>query len=344
MLLAWSWLAQGALRRRAAGADEGDGDGDSNPLLTLRARDAILPLACAGCALLAIGSLGPTAVWRHAGIGAGQFVLVDPAPNMLRNQLNWLRRATIWEADGVESSVALFADNGLAFYVNGRSDGNAASDAGTQIMLPLIGALLHPEPRSALIVGLGTGESAGWLADVDSIERLDVVELEPVMVEVAKACAVANRHALDNPKISLTYDDAREFLLTSPARYDLIISEPSNPYRTGIAGLYTQEFYRSLLTRLNDDGLFLQWLQTYEIDTRTVRTVMATLSGVFDHIELWQTRPGTWSSCVGGGRQSTPPKRSARRSAANRSAPPWPMSGAPATWKVYYRIIWRGES
>jgi SAM-dependent methyltransferase len=159
-------------------------------------------------------------------------------------------------------------------------------------MLPLIGALVHPEPRSALVVGLGTGESAGWLAEVDSIRRVDVVEIEPLMAHVAQACAAANRNALDNPKLSLIYDDAREFLLTSPNSYDLIISEPSNPYRTGVAGLYTQEFYRSLLDRLNQGGLFLQWLQTYEIDARSVRTVMATLSLVFPEIELWQSKAG----------------------------------------------------
>ncbi len=163
---------------------------------------------------------------------------------------------------------------------------------GTQVMLPLIGSLRHPDPHTALVVGLGTGESAGWLAAVDSIEHVDVVELEPVMVEAARACATANHQALDNPKLKLTFDDAREFLLTSKAQYDLIVSEPSNPYRPGIAGLYTEDFYRSLLPRLRDDGLFLQWLQAYEIDTRSVQTVMATLSDVFLHVELWQTNAG----------------------------------------------------
>jgi spermidine synthase len=253
---------------------------------------ALLAVAAAVAALIAIGSLGPTAVWRHGAIGAGRFVLVDSSPNGLRDQTNALRRATIWECEGLESSIALFADNGLSFYINGKSDGNAVEDAATQIMLSLAGALLHPDPRTALVVGLGSGESAGWLAEVESIERVEVIELEPAMAAVARACSAANRQVLDNAKVSVRYGDARELLFTAPEHYDLIVSEPSNPYRAGVATLFTREFYSALRQRLATGGLFVQWLQTYEIDGRSVRTVIATLRSVFAHVELWQSRSG----------------------------------------------------
>ena len=77
--------------------------------------------------------------------------------------------------------------------------------------------------------------------------------------------------------------------MTSPQRYDLIVSEPSNPYRSGVAGLFTREFYLAGRDRLNDDGLFMQWLQGYEIDKQTVCTVCATLRSVFPQAEVWQT-------------------------------------------------------
>ena len=171
-------------------------------------------------------------------------------------------------------------------------DGNAVDDVGTQVMLGLIGAALHPQPRTALVVGLGTGETAGWLAEVPSIERVDVVELEPAVQEMARRCRAVNRDVLANPKVRLIFNDAREVLLTTAGRYDLIACEPSNPYRSGIANLFTREFYLAGRDRLNDGGMFVQWVQAYEIDQRTMRTVFATFKSVFPHVEVWQTKLG----------------------------------------------------
>src|SRR5204862_2748601 len=114
-----------------------------------------------------------------------------------------------------------------------------------QVMLGLLGALMQPNPRPALVVGLGTGSTAGWLAAVPTIERVDVVELEPLIVDVARACRAVNQDVMTNPKVSITIGDAREALLTGRDRYDVIASEPSNPYRAGIGSLFTQEFYRA---------------------------------------------------------------------------------------------------
>jgi hypothetical protein len=86
--------------------------------------------------------------------------------------------------------------------------------------------------------------------------------------------------------------DAREVLLTTSQRYDLIASEPSNPFRAGIASLFTREYYQAASDRLTDDGLFLQWLQAYGVDASAVRTVYATMGSVFPSVETWQTRGG----------------------------------------------------
>src|SRR5262249_5109029 len=85
--------------------------------------------------------------------------------------------------------------------------------------------------------------------------------------------------------------DAREVLLTIPRKYDLIFSEPSNPYRAGIASLFTREFYEGAAARLNDGGLFGQWVQGYEVDGRTLRSVYATIASVFPYVETWQLAP-----------------------------------------------------
>ncbi|HZT76889.1 MAG TPA: fused MFS/spermidine synthase [Vicinamibacterales bacterium] len=250
--------------------------------------------ALAATTVVLLFAAGPTAFWRHSGIGAGRTpVGVTTAPNSLAAWMRLMRRAVVWQADGVESTVALSREaSGFAFIVNGKSDGSAVTDAGTQVMLGLLGALRQPAARRALVIGLGTGSSAGWLAAVPTMERVDVVELEPVVVDVARACTPVNHDALANPKLHVTIGDARETLLTGRGRYDVIASEPSNPFRAGIASLFTEEYYRAARARLSDDGVFAQWVQAYEVDAPTIRTIYATLGAVFPYIETWQTHRG----------------------------------------------------
>ena len=245
--------------------------------------------ALASGALLLSFALGPTAAWRHSPIGAGR---VEGAklsdPNAIRDWINTQRLFIRWEAEGLESSVALGANDAWSFILNGKADGNARADSPTVVMAGLVGAMIHPRPSTALVIGLGTGSTAGWLAAVPEIERVDVIELEPAILEVAKACAGVNANALANPKIHIAIGDAREVLLTSRRRYDLIFSEPSNPYRAGIASLFTRDFYEGAATRLSEAGIFMQWVQGYEVDAHTLRSVYATIGSVFPEVETWQ--------------------------------------------------------
>jgi spermidine synthase len=248
----------------------------------------------AGSALLSIllmFSLGPTAIWRHSGIGAGR-APSPTQPNALRDWVNNTRHSTLLEKDGRESSIALLTGDDLGLIVNGKSDGSARDDAGTQVMSGILPILAHPNPKTALIVGLGTGSTSGWIADVPMMERVDAVELEPVVVDIANYYAPVNRNALQNPKHRTSIADAREVLLTTKEQYDVIFSEPSNPYRAGIASLYTQDFYRATSGRLRPNGLFVQWVQMYSIDSRTMKTIYATMSSVFPYVHTWTTTAG----------------------------------------------------
>jgi spermidine synthase len=249
----------------------------------------VLPLAAAAGALGLLLATGPTAAWRHSPIGAGRTRLVHQTANEIKDWTHRQRRNIQWESDGVEGSVALDRADGLAFIVNGKVDGNAKYDAHTQVMLGLVGAALHPAPKRSLVIGLGTGSSAGWLARVDTMDRVDVVELEPDIRHVARVCAPVNAGVLDNPNVSITISDAREVLLTTRQTYDLIVSEPSNPYRAGIASLYTREFYQAVKGRMEPGAMFTQWVQGYEIDIQTLGTIYATLHSVFPFVETWQT-------------------------------------------------------
>jgi spermidine synthase len=252
-------------------------------------RAAAVPLAAGAVGLLLCLATGPTAFWRHTPIGAGREPISGwNGPNDIHDRIAQMRRRIVWEVDGVESSVALDLSAEYAFVINGKSDGTAIADAPMQVMSGLTGTLVHPNPRRALVIGLGTGSTAGWLAQVPSIERVDVVELEPAIKHVARVLSPVNLGVLSNPKVHLVIGDGRELLLTGGGPYDVIFSEPSNPYRAGVASLFSADFYRAVRQRLRPGGLFLQWLQGYELDARVVRTVYATLGSVFPSVESWR--------------------------------------------------------
>ncbi len=246
-------------------------------------------------ALIAVALLfseGPTAFWRHTPIGAGRAGQMNMTPNNVIDFMNTRRRTTFWEADGLESSVSVADADGFSFTVNGKGDGHARFDAGTQVMSGVLAGLLHPHPRTAAVVGLGTGTSAGWLAALPGMQHVDVVEIEPAIRHVAELCTPVNRDVLHNPKVRLLFGDGREFLLTHRGQYDVISSEPSNPYRAGIASLFTSEFYAACRPRLAPGGIFIQFLQAYEVDAPTIRSVYATISSVFPYVETWQSQHG----------------------------------------------------
>lgn len=255
-------------------------------------RRFLVPAALTIAAVWMTLAEGPSAVWRHSGIGAGRASITIESANQLRDWRQLRQRNVLSQGDGVESTVALGIEPaGYSFLVNGKSNGGARSDASTQVMLGLTGALLNPQARRSMVIGLGTGSTAGWLGAIPSMERVDVVELEPLILDIARACRDVNMNALENPKVHVTIGDAREALLTTRERYDLIASEPSNPFRAGVASLFTQEYYRAASDRMSDNGLFIQWVQAYEIDARTFRTVYATMASVFPHLEAWQGAP-----------------------------------------------------
>lgn len=196
------------------------------PSKRLRPIEVALTLLVALLVIVFAPDPGP--VWRQSPIGAGR-ARIPSDPVERREAAHRLHRSIVWEQDGFESNVAISNSDGVAFIVNGKSDGNAKYDAATQVMSGLLGPLLRPEVRTALVIGLGTGSTAGWLAAVPGIESVEVVELEPAVLEAARRSAAVNRAVLDDRKVTVRIGDARERLLTAREDFDLIFSEPSNP-------------------------------------------------------------------------------------------------------------------
>jgi spermidine synthase len=192
----------------------------------------------------------------------------------------------VYFRDGLNASISVArTDDYIGLRTNGKVDASNR-DATTQLLLGHLAALAHP-PRRVLLVGFGSGMTASALAAYPELERLDVVEIEPAVVGAAPLLAKLNRNVLLDPRVQVTFDDARNFLFTTRQRYDLIISEPSNPWIAGVATLFTREFYSAVRARLAPDGVFVQWMQAYSLYSEDLRMLFATFLSEFHGATLW---------------------------------------------------------
>ena len=153
----------------------------------------------------------------------------------------------------------------LSLAIDGKVDASNAGDMLTQRLLGLLPVLLHPEPRDALVIGLGSGVTADAVLASGEVRRVDIVEISPEVAEASAYFDRENHEVLKKPAVRLLIGDGRSHLRLSDAQYDVIISEPSNPWMAGVAALFTREFFEAARARLRSGGVFCQWAHTYEI-------------------------------------------------------------------------------
>jgi len=154
-------------------------------------------------------------------------------------------------------------------------------------MLAQVPLLLAPSIKNGLIVGFASGVSAGAILQ-SPIESVTCVELEPATISASRFFEHVNNHPLNDPRLHLVIDDARTYLRGNTTRYDLIMSEPSHPWVPGVANLFTEEFFQLGRLRLNDGGVFVQWLQVYQLSNESLRSVLATFQSVFPHVMVFR--------------------------------------------------------
>jgi spermidine synthase len=192
----------------------------------------------------------------------------------------------VYFRDGLNSTISVArTDDYLALRTNGKVDASN-HDKITQLLLGHLGALAHA-PRRVLLIGFGSGMTASALARYSEIERLDIVEIEPAVIAAAPLLVSLNHNVLQDPRVHMTLDDARNFLFTTRERYDLIISEPSNPWIAGVATLFTSEFYRAVQARLAPGGVFVQWVQAYSLFPEDLKMLAGTFLSEFHGATLW---------------------------------------------------------
>ena len=190
--------------------------------------------------------------------------------------------------EGPNATVSVWeGEAGRTLRVNGKVDASDRGDMDTQIMIGLAPLIAHPGATSAFLIGYGTGVTADVLASVPGMTRVKVVEIEPAVLETDSLFRAVNDSVLFRPNVRVVLDDARSALQLDRDRYDVIVSEPSNPWVAGIATLYTPEFFRIAKARLSDDGVFCQWVQLYQLPLPIVAGIVRSLREVFPHVNVW---------------------------------------------------------
>lgn len=200
----------------------------------------------------------------------------------------------VFYRDGISATTTVERRrNLLTLKANGKPEASDGHDMATQILVALLPMMVRSvdqpigDERVAM-VGLGSGVTAGAALQWP-LKSLEVVEIEPAMVEASKFFDHVNHRPLDDPRTAIIETDGRNFLEYSRDKYDVIISEPSNPWIAGVASLFTVEHFERARGRLAEGGVFGQWVQLYEIDVENVRTIFATFTEVFPHVAAFSS-------------------------------------------------------
>jgi predicted membrane-bound spermidine synthase len=257
--------------------------------------------------------IGPFLTWRKKGVTVGStlaifafYLYLFPAwdKNILSSGMFRMRgfdpgityqdfkkgqkEEILYYKDGANMTVAVTQtrDKNISLKVNGKPDASTRGDLPTQILLGQLPLLLKPDARKVLVIGLGSGITAGSVLR-HPVESIDLVEISPEVVEAGRFFAAHNYEVLKEPRLKLYLEDAKTFLKVTPRLYDVVISEPSNPWIAGIGNLFSIEFYQDVRKRIEPDGLMVQWIHSYEMTDYVLKLVLRTFAESFENVTLW---------------------------------------------------------
>jgi spermidine synthase len=207
----------------------------------------------------------------------------------------WLReqQELVFYREGSEAVVAVSKTKAGRHFlsVNGKTDaGSSEEDVVTQRFIAHVPMLLHPAPRRVLVIGWGAGATAAS-AGLYPLETLECVEIEPAVFEAASYFAELNEAVRNDDRFRMAFRDGRNHLLRDREPWDVIVSEPSNPWISGVSNLFTREFYEVVRGRLAPGGVFGQWFHYYHLDGPDVKVEVNTFLAVFPHASLWLVPP-----------------------------------------------------
>jgi spermidine synthase len=200
-----------------------------------------------------------------------------------------------------------------------------SADGATQTLLPLVTLAHAPGAQTAAVIGQGSGMSSHHLLSSPALRELVTIEIEPQMIAGSRVFYPANRRVFDDPRSHIVIDDAKSYFASERRKFDLIMSEPSNPWVSGVSGLFTAEFYARIKEYMTPDGVFGQWLQLYELDDELVLSVLAALQENFRSYELYQVGRGDLLVVAG--------------NRARLAAPDWRVFQSPALQQDFCGVV-----
>jgi hypothetical protein len=181
------------------------------------------------------------------------------------------------------------------------------ADEPTMALLAALPMALHPQARKAACIGLGSGITTHVLLGNPRLTQVDTIEIEREMVRGAELFRPWNELAYTDPRSRIVVDDAKTFFAAQPVKYDLIVSEPSNPWVSGVANLFSDEFYKLVRRHLDGNGVFVQWIQLYETDVSLVVSVLKALEANFDDYVVYASSDLDLLVAASNGRSLGPP-------------------------------------
>ena len=206
------------------------------------------------------------------------------------------KKEQIFYGDGIGGFTSVWSTSDplgnreLSLYISGKADASTHGDMFTQVLLAHVPMLLHPRPRDVMVLGLASGVTAGEAAYYP-VDRLDILEINPQVVRASARFEAWNGKVLGNPKARLILQDAKSHLLLGGRKYDVIISEPSNPWMAGLAELFSREFLQRARDGLNEGGVIVQFLHSYQMDWESFALMGRTFAEVFPDGMLMRTMP-----------------------------------------------------
>ena len=250
--------------------------------MTGGARAAGLAAALAAAVLLVVSP-----AWDRELLASGPYMYAPFVPKDLDLTTQLKAGTMLYYREGASATVSVKRLTGTTtLAVDGKVDASNRGDMLTQKLVAHLPLLLHDNPRDVAIIGLGSGVSVG-AALRHPIARADVLEISPEVVEASRYFTTENRDALSDPRTHLIVGDGRSHLLLTRRQYDVIISEPSNPWIAGVAALFTREFFDGARDRLAPGGIICQWANAYNISDADLRSIVATFISVFPHGTVW---------------------------------------------------------
>lgn len=240
--------------------------------------------------LISVSATGGTG-WRYA-LTAGVFRVHETEPLIPISERAKETRLLFYE-DAADATVSVERDpnSDLVLRINGKGDASAHGDLSTQILLGQLPLMMKPDAKDVFCFGLGSGVTAGTTLGWP-IEHLTVAENCKPVLRAAQLFNPWNGGVLTNNRVRIYDEDARTVLKLSPQKYDVIISEPSNPWMVNVGRVFSLEFYRLAASRLKPGGIMTQWFHTYEVDNAAFDLVLRTFAEVFPAMEIWDVGGG----------------------------------------------------